>query len=274
MSVMTPHRWVLLVCCLAVLASLWLKSGLYRSDVVKQSAPILYNHGSERENLIVYYHERRPYYITAREGVGGFVGKPVTDALVASGLAFQYQLTPAKRQLEFVKANESKCCALGWFKTAERLQYGRYSLPVYRDMPFVALAKKKNNSLGPFTTIDSVLSRDDLRLLVKAGYSYGAYIDQKLHQFSPNLVTTTGENQAMLEMILEDRADYCFLSEDEAFDLLLMSGIRRSDFRLIHFTDVPGGSYRYLLCSLNVSDEEMERLNGSLRQVIGLEDPL
>jgi len=117
-------------------------------------------------------------------------------------------------------------------------------------------------------SIDRVFSEHRLRLLVKGGYSYGTYLDTKLKMLSPRQVITTADNEAILKMILAHRADYCFMTEEEAHDLLVYSTLNRLAFKIVYFKDMPENNQRYLICSKKVTDEDIHEINGALKYVL------
>jgi hypothetical protein len=62
-------------------------------------------------------------------------------------------------------------------------------------------------------------------------------------------------------MIAADRADFMFLSEEEAIHLLKETEEYAKDVHIIQLSDIPLGEKRYLMCNKLVADETIERLN-------------
>lgn len=227
------------------------------SVLQKQSAPVT-----------VLYHDRRPYYVGVKGEVHGLVADPIGVALKLAGIDFAWVDTPAVRQLDIIRGNTSVTCAAGWFKTLDREIIGKYTLPVYQDKPFVGITRSDNDLLGEQETLARVLQENRLRLLLKSGYSYGTYLDENIDRYGPWIIVTTSDNSEMLEMLREHRADYCFMSEEEAYDLLLYSGVNKADYKIVTFKDIPQGSKRYLICSLMTPDVLMERINGAISHIL------
>ena len=69
----------------------------------------------------------------------------------------------------------------------------------------------------------------------------------------------------MLQMILSGRADYFFISEEEAEHIIATAGYEMSQFQLQHFDDIPAGNRRYIACSQQVSPETIDLLNRALK---------
>jgi len=83
---------------------------------------------------------------------------------------------------------------------------------------------------------------------------------------------TTSDNRGMLQMIELQRADYCFMSEEEAYDLLRYTGFRLSDYKLVHFSDVPEGNLRYIICSKKVPETTIARIDDAIRAMIDMKE--
>jgi polar amino acid transport system substrate-binding protein len=268
-------KLIIIACCAGcILITLWFKSSLH--PIINPSwyqaslLPAAIHPASTA--ITVHFHERRPFYIAYKNEARGVVANPIGQAFAYADIPFSWQETPAARQLDIIKNNEAKNCAAGWFKTPERETFSQFSPPIYQDKPFVAITRADNTLLGEMETLERVLKERRLQALVKDGYSYGPYIDDHLRRFTPRQVTTTADNQNLMRMIQTYRADYCFMTEEEAQDQLLFSGLKNSDFKLVHFSDMPRGNKRYLICSKNVDQKTMKRLNDAFRYVVHLED--
>jgi polar amino acid transport system substrate-binding protein len=220
--------------------------------------------------ILLYYNERPPYLVTTNHGVEGLTGSPTTLIFDKSGIPFQWEQIPSKRQIYLLQKNNNRICLVGWFKTEERENYARYTLPVYQDKPQFALARADNNNISSGHTVAEVFSNRQLNLLVKDGYSYGSYLDNKIKEYDTNRTVTTNESSGMLEMVFFRHADYFFVAPEEAEGLMKTSKFDPQDFKTINFTDIPSGEKRYILCSMQVEESVVEQLNTAIRQYISL----
>jgi len=217
------------------------------------------------EAIVVYYHERRPYYVTTPNQVHGLIADRVNWVFKDAGIPFVWRKTPAKRQLEVIRDNTQDVCAVGWYKTPEREAFGNFTLPIFMDSPTMALARADNDQIRAGETLARTLSNRRLRLLRKDGYTYGKYIDDAIQQFAPREMVTTADNLSMVKMIHTHRADYFFISKEEAEDLILCSGLPAKDFQVIRFSDIPLGNNRYLICSRRIEEMTLLRLNRAIK---------
>jgi hypothetical protein len=153
---------------------------------------------------------------------------------------------------------------VGWFKTPERLLFAKYSHPIYQDQPPIAIARADHEILHSDMSVVDVLSNKNLKLLLKDGYSYGNFLDEKIAQHRPLVVKSTGENVNMLKMIHKKHADYFFIAPEESTPLIELSGLPIEDFKSLTFLTMPAGEKRHILCSRRVADAIMDKLNRAI----------
>jgi len=256
------RRFIWAGCMLCIVLTMYYKSSIHEitDPAWLKNSRELSDPGQEPV-IILHYHERRPYYISTGAKVQGLVAATVTRAFEFAEIPYKWQQTPAKRQLDIIRNNDSLSCGVGWFKTTKREKFGKFSAPIYQDSPFVVVAMAENTLMQNMLTLDQLLGEHRLKLLVKAGYSYGTDVDRKIRDFSPWQVETTADNQAMLRMIEGHRADYCFMTREEATDLFMHAGFNKDKFIMVPFAAIPNGNKRYLICSQQVPDEIIERFN-------------
>lgn len=208
--------------------------------------------------------------VTNNSGVGGLTGEPATIAFEKSAIPFEWKQTPSKRQIYLLQQNGDRDCLVGWFKNMEREKFAKYTLPVYWDKPQIALVRADNDNIPVVSTVSDVFSNPKLNLLVKDGYSYGDFLDGKIKEYNPVRTVTTVENREMLKMVYARHADYFLIAPEEAAGLIITSEFDLQDFKFVQFRDIPYGEKRYILCSMQVEDSIIERLNAAIRQYVTL----
>ncbi len=262
-----PKYMVIIGCAAAVLLTLLTRSQIYERQAPEATASAQpADEFPQANEVIIHFHTRRPFYMSDGNRVFGLVADPIARAFEAAGIPHIWKETPARRQLSIIERNEDKSCAAGWFKTPEREAYARYTLPIYQDKPFVAITRTDNEYLTETeTTLDQILKEWRLKILVKEGYSYGQFIDERLKVFAPRQITTTAENWNILKMIENYRADYSFMTEEEAQDLLVSLKVNAAKFKIVRLTDIPSGDRRYIICSKKVDADIIDRLDAAIR---------
>jgi ABC-type amino acid transport substrate-binding protein len=262
------NRESILIFVLCLIASAALPFGrgyIFRSPLIPTPLLPAMPSGMSDGVITIHYHERVPYYYLEETGkVVGICADPAGLAFEKSGILYRWLKTPAKRQLLIIKENRAEDCILGWFKSPEREAFAKFTLPIYQDMPSIAIARSDNTTITSDGSIEDILSNPKLTLLRKDGYSYGQFVDEKIAQINPNQVMTSAENTEMLIMIHYKRADYFLIAQEEAAWLIRSSGIPEADFKLVAFSNMPAGSKRYILCSQKVSDDLIEKINASI----------
>lgn len=214
--------------------------------------------------VVLTFNDRQPYIVSLPDGsAAGLTATPAANAFRNAGIPVIWKKLPTNRQLAELKENVGRQCAIGWFKNPEREQYLKFTRAIYRDQPTVLVAHRKF-SARPNETLYSMLSRPEVRVLIKDKFSYGQYVDHLLATLKPDTVVTTNENIQMIQMIAAGRADFMFAAEEEARYLIELSGFRAGDFRMVRPPDMPPGERRYIICSRQVEDEVISRLNAAI----------
>lgn len=254
-------------CLVAVIAILFGRSMIFKSEPSKPHQA-LSGRPSANDIITVHYHERAPYYVTGSNGVYGLCAEPCSLVFKKAGIPFSWKKTPSKRQMNFLKQNSGKICLIGWFKKPEREEFAKYTFHIYQDKPAIALSRADNKNITSGGSLEETISNPNLAMLKKDGYSYGRFIDEKIAEFNPMQEITTAENMGMLKMIHSGRADYFFIAEEEVKELIASSGIPSTDFKYIKFSDMPEGNKRYLLFSMRVEDEVINKVNAAIRKYL------
>jgi hypothetical protein len=221
---------------------------------------------SANEVLKVLYEAREPLFYRDTLGkLTGLVYSPVEQALRAANIPVEWVETPFKRQLAVVEANYEAVCALGLFKTKERLRYAKFSQAVFKDTdrPSVILAHR-DFTFEKHLDLHQVMSLPGARILKKENASYGIFIDDVIERSRITIIPTTAKSVSMAKMIAARRADFFLVSEDEAQRLI--KHIPNGEQLYIYKPGgMPDGPERFLVCSKMVSDETLNRFNKALK---------
>ena len=222
---------------------------------------------SAEDVIQVYYEERTPYAVTGPQGdVSGLTATPTENAFQQVSINFQWKKMPFKRQLQTIKYNKKMACGIGWFKKPERVAFALFTNVIYQDRPSITISKHGNEIVAKYDDVAGLLNDKGLKLLVKDGFSYGSYVDAMIDRYAPERVVAAGSNNVqMLQMILSGRADYFFVSEEEAEEIITTAGHQLDQFQRQHYSDMPAGNKRYIACSQQVTKENVDMLN----QVLG-----
>ena len=218
------------------------------------------------DTIQLYYGERVPYAVTNGQGeVRGLTATPAANAFNQADIPFQWKKMPFKRQLQTIKHNKKMACGIGWFKKPEREEFALFTNVIYQDKPSITLSKQDNAAVTQHGDVASLLKDKQLKLLVKDDFSYGSYVDGLIEKHSPEKAVVVGSsNVQMLQMISSGRADYFFVSEEEAAQIITSAGHDLVEFQQQRYSDMPAGNKRYIACSQQVTSATIDLLNQAL----------
>lgn len=212
---------------------------------------------------------RAPYYILdVGSAVSGIIAAPAADVFKAAGLDIRWVKTSFNRQLKILEDNLTQTCAIGWFKNPDREKYAKFSEYIYQDKPLIALARTDNEKISHHRTLSALLNDQSLILARKLGFSLGSVVDGLLEKTQARIIITPQDNTGMTRMLIGRRFDYMLMSPEEGEYLISKLGIVSEDVVMIKLRDLPPGNKRYILCSQKVSDENIERLNSAIRNLL------
>ncbi|MQA19814.1 transporter substrate-binding domain-containing protein [Rugamonas rivuli] len=222
--------------------------------------------GCAAENAInVGYSERPPYMIPMPDGApSGLTGTPTAKAFKTAGIPVVWHNVPTNRQLIMIHDATALNCAVGWFWTAERDGFAKFTKPIYRDKDWMVLANAALAARGD-TTLRALLQRPETRILVKDNYSYGTELDKLLAPRRASLAISTAASGKMVQSIAKGVVDMMFVSEDEGHYIMAHHPSEQTrNLRLLHFKDMPHGPERHIMCSKAVPDDVINRLNKAI----------
>lgn len=217
--------------------------------------------------VTLHYILRPPYMMpTADGGLEGLTGEPSYLAFKKANVPVVLAETPFARQMYMLENNTGQDCMIGMFKKPERELFAKFTKPVYQDQAQLILTAAANaERLAKFNSVSELFADKSLLLLVKLRYSYGVALDALMERYQPRVNKTADENLMMIKSIKLKMADYMFMAPEEASVAIHAAGFEDADFRLIKLKTMPDGEARHLMCSKNVPDEVINKLNAVIR---------
>ena len=208
---------------------------------------------------------RPPYYVgDDKGGVSGIVASPAGKAFKMAGVDIRWVVVSFKRQLQMIEENRNRTCGIGWFKTAEREKFAKFTEYIYQNKPFIALRRADDDAVAAHRSLRSLMSDQTLRMGKKLGFSYGATVDGLIDDLAPDSITTDQSNVGIARMLMGRRFDYMISAPEEAAHLIGSIGADSGDIVIMKFLDLPPENKRYILCSQSVGDEVIARLNAAI----------
>lgn len=224
---------------------------------------------AQADDLItLHFYERPPYMMKDGNGATGITASAAAAAFAKADIAFKWQISPAKRQLILLKEDSGQDCGVGWYKTPERETFGKFTVPIYRDKPTVALMRP--GYTPPSQSLAAIVADPKVRILMKEGLTYGQDVIRIMSQANvkANVQKVTGEQPQLARMISGARADFMFSPQEESRMLVTSTETGPNSMKVFTFSDVNVGETRHILCSKKVSDEVISKLNKALAAMI------
>ena len=217
------------------------------------------------EPVVLQYGQRPPFMGRDAGGnVTGILVAPAIAAFAKAGIPIVWSESSPPRQLAIIQANNSRTCALGRYKTPERAAYARFTKSFYQDAPSVAVANLN------FKVPDNIRAADlmadpSLTVLFKNDILLGPYTQDLIAHMKAKQVGTGESYEQMIKMVVAGRAQFAFISGEEEGYYRDKLGAAAKEFRILHFSDMPPGEKRYIMCSKMIDEAEIEKINAGLK---------
>jgi polar amino acid transport system substrate-binding protein len=217
--------------------------------------------------ITVYYTIRAPLIIKMNDDIGGIVGSPSVEAFRRANLPANFVELSLARQLIALEENTKPVCALNYFKRAEREKIGNFTAPVAYDSPLGVLTLATNQAVREHPKFESLVAAPELRFARKVETSFGPYLDALVSTHKPRLIESLEENNARVAQLQAGRADYMFIQKPEAEYLIENSGFDQNNFVHIQMLDAPPINTRHIICSKNISSDQILALNAAIMTI-------
>ncbi len=216
------------------------------------------------EPVIVHYVDRPPYAISHdNSNPTGAVVNVAEKVFKAANIPFVWAKTPVNRQFAIVKENKGMNCILGVELTKSRLEFSKFTDPLYIGQPVVAIVNRKIK-VKKGTNLDQMLAKHSI--LVKENYTLGDDITNKvLH--SPMRYVTSIDSIHMVQMIARGRADFMMISNEEVEYYVEHGILDTKDINVIELPDVKIKFTRRLMCNKAMDDQLIAKLNEEIARL-------
>ncbi len=216
--------------------------------------------------LLIHYSPMPPRAYSVNGRPAGTLIEQLSGLTEAAALQVRLQETPLKRSLHEIEQNRTALCALGVFRTPEREVWGRYSLmlstdaaPLFYATPAVAPRLRRHANAA------AVLADPGLQLVIVDGVSYGSQLDALIANAARLPLRAGVDQQRMFRMLLAGRADYSIGSPEELSHLVDRRELPAGALEPVRLPGMPEGRSRHLLCSQQVPERVMQRLDAAIR---------
>ena len=237
----------------------------------------------ESEKIILHYIERPPYFIL-EEGTNklndGIIYNLAVKILTTAKIQYEFNNVPFIRSIIEIKENKIKICSPSALKNKEREEFAYFSKPIFQDKKTVIIIRKNDDRFKKYSITDEILKDSNFIILLRIGFSYGVYLDNKvlkyknivLSELHPNkqkgTLFSSENNNSMLNDILEKKADYMFMGRNEAEYLIGKKSEFKKLLTIKQLRDQPEGEKRYFMCSKSVGIDKMNKINKAISKIV------
>lgn len=216
------------------------------------------------ESLTLYGYDRPPFLHEENGQIHGLLFDPIDRAMRSTGIPFTWKVVPFTRAQVTVRDNREKACAVGWFWSPERAEYGQFSPTFYYGQAMVAMVRSDMPVAEPLT-LREFLRTPGLRMLQKQDLFLGIYIHGAVEETlaDSQVFRTPVGVSLILKMIESNRGDFTIVPREE-MDYLLKTEFTEGKLRIVGFSDVPRAEGRHLMCSKSVPADWMARINAAI----------
>lgn len=222
------------------------------------------------ETLTMVFRDKPPYSYVENGIQRGFLLERTKRILDRAGVKAQFIDLPPKRIFLEIQNNTEPICSFGWYKLPEREAYAKFSQPIHQDRPHVVLAGPRSaEHVKAHRSLKSLLADAELTLAVVDGVSYGPEIDEMIRTFPGTIDRSLISPQQVAQKVALSRADFMFIDqEDHDYLMATDADFGKKGLVRFDFPDLPPGLKRYILCSRQVSDATMARLDHAIGKVL------
>ena len=216
------------------------------------------------QTITVAWRDKAPYHYHEGGHERGFLLLRAKRIFALANVPAVFVERPSKRiWLDFQNGKENYC-SIGWYKLPEREQVAHFSLPFHVDPPHMLLV---NASALPLIqahpNLTSLLADPGVSLGVVDGVSYGPDLDAKIAHSANHIQRVTVSPASMVNMLAANRINY-MLADQADWEYLRERSGDLDQVTEYHFSDMPAGLQRFIVCSKDVTAEMMTRLNNAI----------
>ncbi|WP_166454624.1 substrate-binding periplasmic protein [Duganella rivi] len=223
--------------------------------------------------LTVAWRDKPPYHYLDNGVPTGFLLTRARAIFDSAGLNARFVSEPQKRIWANFKHGATNYCSISWYRLPEREAVAQFSQPFHEDLPHtILIAPRAAARVKAHTSLNSLLADPALTLGVVEGVSYGPVLDAKIKTSSNTVMSRTVETTQMMRMLTVGRASYIFVDRE---DWEYFQQKEKPGQSILHYDmpDMPPGLKRHIVCSRDVPQATMNKLNQAIAATGGIFNP-
>lgn len=220
------------------------------------------------EELITVAWRIKPPHQYLENGIEkGILLERAKQVFSQAQIASHFVEQPAKRIWHNFEAGTKNYCSFGWYRTIEREPLVQFSTVFHVDPPHTLLVSNAAlPQVSSHHSLGSLMADPSLTLGVVDAVSYGAELDAMIKASKNKIERSTTLPMNMARMIAANRASYMLIDREDWEYLKDREESVRLNTQL-DLSGMPNGLKRYILCSKDMSGEQMQRINSALQKI-------
>lgn len=216
------------------------------------------------------FHDKPPFSWLDHDQPRGLLYERTRKVFDIAGIRTSYEMLPPMRIFAEIKADLAPVCSFGWYEVPALAAIGRFSRPIHKDRPVVALARGPvAERLREAGTLERVVADTKLTLAAIDGVSHGPELDALVDRLGGRVDRALVSTPQIVQKVAAGRVDFMLIDPDELSYLRTVD--RDGQIAALHavaFADAPTGARRHILCSRRVSAAQMERLDAVILRLL------
>lgn len=174
---------------------------------------------------------------------------------------------PAKRIWSNFSGGSKNYCSFGWYRIPERETLVQFSEVFHTDPPHTLLVSPAAaKQVAAHRTLKSLMSDPSLTLGIVDAVSYGPELDTMFTTTKNKVERSTTLPMIMARMVAANRASYMLIDRED-WEYLKDKEESLSQTTQMDLQGMPAGLNRYIVCSKDVTAEQMRKINTALLKI-------
>ena len=225
------------------------------------------------EPITVSWRDKPPYHYIENGEPKGFLLERARLVFAQAGVSARFVNEPQKRIWAKFQGGATNYCSISWYRLPERGALAQYSQPFHEDLPHtILIGPGLAEQVKAHATLAALLDDPTLTLGAVEGVSYGPVIDPMIKASKNKVMSRTVETTQMMRMLTVGRASYMFVDRED-WEFFRRKNPSANAMVRHDFPDMPPGLRRHIVCSRDVPQETMNKLNQAIAATGGINNP-
>lgn len=232
------------------------------------SVLILLSGATSAEELVTVAWRIKPPHQYLENGVEkGILLERAKQVFAQAQIPTHFVEEPAKRIWANFSAGTTNYCSFGWYKIPERESLVQFSTVFHTDLPHTLLVSPDaTKQVSDHHSLSSLLTDTSLTLGVLDAVSYGPELDAMIKASKNKILHSTTLPMIMARMVGANRASYMFIDKED-WEYLKDKEDSLRQTRQMDLQGMPPGLNRYIICSKDMTAEQMAKINLAIQKV-------